>query len=444
MTGMVYNIKKGNKGITLVEIVVSMLILAIIIVPLLSAFVAAGKANHTVRSNSYARIAGESIVESVKILGVEGTALEFYKDIDEEGGDAFLMAAECSGFGENIPEGGHPSVVETDGIHAFFAQDSGQYEYRITGIRQGTGVYDAILKIQRATYLNDYQYADLSAFASDKTALINPALQNSDYDYRALQYFKQLNEKHLYAKYVEQREIIESENGKKWSQYYEALDKYNEEIEKGNEAVKPALPDTKPIPEKEPPLADEYIKSNIRKTLDITIDEKMEDGENHFIINSTMTYECDNTSRQFAAAEDTIVKKYSGYCNNQKYADIRSLLVLYSPFAGVDALNLETVNIEKNTAGEIDAYIIVQSDSDEDFSGSALNVNVTTPAIDKIKLFSQARLAVTPATITHEQKLIHNMDGSDDTLYNIDVEVYEDGGTFGKLITSIKSTFVDR
>ncbi len=431
-----------NKGITLVEIIVSMLILAIIIVPLLSSFVTAGKANLAVKNNSFARTVGESVIESVKLLGIEGTALEFYKDT--ESAETFIMAAECSGFGEIVPVGGHESVVTNNGIKKFSPQASGIYEYMITGVKQGTGTYDVKLKLDKNAYPNDYQYADLSAFASDKTALVNPALRNSDYDYKALQYFKQLHERYLYSKYVTIRDQIEAENGEKWEQYYEELDRYNEEISQGHEAVKPELPQTKPIPDREEALPDEYIKNNIKKTLDISIKEKVEGGNTIYIVDSTMTYECDNTLRQFAATNDVIVKTYSGYCSDQGYADIESLLVMYAPFSGIDTLNLETVNIKKETLRDIDVYIIVQSDRDVSASGSALNVNVDTAATGSINLYSQASLDVTPATISSERKLIHDVADSADTIYNIDVEVYEAGGTFSSLITSIKSTLVNR
>lgn len=435
--------KKDNRGITLVEIVVSMLILAIILVPLLSSFVTASKTNLAVKDNSYARAVGESVVESVKLLGVEGTALEFYKDVGDAG---FLMAPNYTDFGETVPEGGHRSVITQDGLKKFSPQASGKYEYSITGIKQGPSTYDVKLKLDHTLYPNDYQYADLSAFASGSTALINPALQNSDYDYRALRYFKQLHERYQYSKYVAVRDKIEAENGKKWEDYYEALDAYNEEIAKGNEdAVMPSRPVNQPVPARDELLTDDIIKSDISKTLDISIEEKADAyGRTEYVLNSTMTYECDNRTRQYAASDDKITKMYSGYCTGQRYADISSLLVLYSPFSGADSLNLETVNIKKITPKDMDVYIILQADSDTVFDSSALKVNVDTGLPDKIRLFSQAALDVTPATIVSEKKLISAADTADDTIYNIDVEVYEGGGTYSRLVTTINSTLINR
>lgn len=429
-----------NRGITLVEIIVSILILAIIIVPLLASFVTAGKTNLAVKDNSYARAVGESVIETVKHLGVEGTALEFYKDA---GDGTFLMASSCSGFAETVPDGGHASVMIGEGIKKFLPQDSGRYEYTITGIRQGSSTYDVKLKLDNTVYPNDYQYADLSAFTSERTALINPAVRNSDYDYKAFQYFKQMHERYQYNKYVAERDKIEAENGKKWEAYYEALDIYNEEIAKGHEAVMPTPPENNPSPVQDTLLPDEFIRKDIEKTIDISIEEKAGEDGPEYVVNSTMTYTCDNASRQYASSEDILSKTYSGYCTDQKYADISSLLVLYSPFSGLDSLNRETININKDTAGDMDIYIIVQSDSGTDMDSSSLNVNVTTGAIDKIRLYSQAALNVTPANIHHERKIIDNVAGSHDTLYNIDVEVYEGGGTFGRLITTLKSTFVN-
>lgn len=434
------NMKKDNRGMTLVEIIVCMLILMIIIVPLLSSFVTANKANLVVKDSSYARTVGESVLESVKLLGVEGTALEFYK---AEGDSEFLIAPNYTGFSETVPAGGHSSVITHDGVKEFSPQASGKYEYNITGIRQGSSAYDVKLKLDSTVYPNDYTYADLSAFASGSTALVNPTLQNSDYDYKALQYFKQMHERYQYAKYVLKRNEIESENGKKWEEYYEALDLYNEEIAKGHEAVMPSRPVNEPVPAQDPLLSDAVIRNNIRKILDISIEEKTDAYGTEYVIHSTMTYTCDNASRQYAATEDKITKTYSGYCNNQRYTDISSLLVLYSPFSGVGSLNLETVNITKTTSKDIDAYIIVQSDSDAALAGPALKVNVTG-AVGNIRLYSQAALDVTPATIEkHEHTLISDA-GPDDTIYNVDVEVYEGGGTYGRLVTTINSTLVNR
>ena len=78
MEGLKVYMKKNNKGITLIEIIVSLLVLMIIMVPLLSGFVTSIQANRTAKANAYAKNVAEGVMEGVKKLGIKKTAEQFY------------------------------------------------------------------------------------------------------------------------------------------------------------------------------------------------------------------------------------------------------------------------------------------------------------------------------------------------------------------------------
>lgn len=441
---IVGKISNDNKGVTLVEVIVSLLILSIIIVPLLSGFVTAGNANRATKEQIHAKTIGESVVESAKLLGVEGTAMEFYKNVSP--GNGFVFASDYDNYEEKISEGGHPSIVEIEGVKKFSRQHSGRYEYIIKGVKYGTSTYDVVLELDNTAYKNAenaYVYADLSAYNSETSAIINPVLSGSDYDYRAFQYFKNLHDGYTYSKYADEREKVEERNALLWEKYYDELEKYNDSLAAGMPAQKPDEPVTEPIPVRPPLLSDEYIKRNIKKTVDISINEKQGLSGKEYIVNSTITYECDNSDRQYAQNGDVITKTYSGYCNNKQYNQIESLVLIYSPFVSAEELNREYIRIKKDTSEYMDVYIVVQTSEEADYSKSKLNVKVDTSDIDKIKLFSQAQLATTPGNISCEQNLI-NYVSLGDSLYNVTAKVYRGGGTFKQCITTIDSTLVDK
>ena len=256
---------KENKGISLVEIIVSLLILMIIIVPMLSSFVTASKTNQSAKASSYAKSAAENVVEMVKLLGLEKTALEFHKSVTTD----FQLINGCSNFEEVVLPGEYPSVISG----AFVKKTSGEYEYNITGITEGTETYDIKLKLSDVQYSgsggpNEYQYADLSAFNSKTTAVINPVLSNSTYDYRVFQYFKSMHERYKYGIYSAERDRIDSINSAIMEQYYIDVDAANST---GRPA--PPLPSTLPIPTQEPYNQDDAIRNTIKKTIDISLEE---------------------------------------------------------------------------------------------------------------------------------------------------------------------------
>lgn len=132
-----------NAGLTLVEIIVTMLILVIIALPILGGFITAARANAMAKDLAYARDAAENVVE----VANSGGKLE----------DKFGLA----GWGCTVS--GNP-------------EEDDSFSYTLTGVRSGTGTYTAVLECNKTKYqdANNYVLPDMSALDSEQTVVIFP------------------------------------------------------------------------------------------------------------------------------------------------------------------------------------------------------------------------------------------------------------------------------
>ncbi len=136
---------KSNAGLTLVEIIVTMLILVIIALPILGGFIVATRANAMAKDLAYARDAAENVIEVLDGLGVSEEALET--------GDGWA----CDTLTEEQLE-------------------ANSFTYTVTGVRAGTGVYTAKVTCNKATYTdaNNYELPDMSVLDAEETVVIFP------------------------------------------------------------------------------------------------------------------------------------------------------------------------------------------------------------------------------------------------------------------------------
>ena len=68
---------KNNQGLTLVELIVSIAILAIIVLPLLTSFVQATKTNVKAKNKQYATEAAQNIMEGLQNVSLEDVVYQF-------------------------------------------------------------------------------------------------------------------------------------------------------------------------------------------------------------------------------------------------------------------------------------------------------------------------------------------------------------------------------
>ena len=127
---IVKKLNRRNEGISLVEIIVSLLILAIIFVPMLTSYVTANKANVMAKEKMYATVLGENVMEAVKLLGIEGTA----KQCSELNIGTFVLASGAVTHKElTVKEGIANSVTSKDGKLVFSsARGTEDYAFSIS------------------------------------------------------------------------------------------------------------------------------------------------------------------------------------------------------------------------------------------------------------------------------------------------------------------------
>lgn len=142
-----------NAGLTLVEIIVTMLILVVIALPILGGFIVAARANAMAKDLAYARDAAENVVEVANSAGVSAEVFNAAK--------------------WNCTPSPAPNITLAPGVTVTPVPVE---EYVVTGIRSGTGTYTAKIICNRTTYqdASDYTLPDMSTLDSDKTVVIFP------------------------------------------------------------------------------------------------------------------------------------------------------------------------------------------------------------------------------------------------------------------------------
>lgn len=188
--------KKKNEGFTLVEVIVSMLVLSITIVSVLSAFSTAAKSNTRTKKMQGAETLLENLLEYTKAYA---KGFDSEKDLDALGlyTDLFLMDS-CT-------------------VTTKFSDTNDVEVSELAGVKEG--LYGYTVRITRdrkpAAYatgsLNDHKVISFGETGS-KTVVINASVQ--DYDKDAVELFLAMNEEE-----VDQHNLAESEKAAKDPDY---------------------------------------------------------------------------------------------------------------------------------------------------------------------------------------------------------------------------------
>ena len=446
-------LNKNDQGVTLVEVVISLLIIAVIFTPLLMTFIQATKVNRRTNTNAYAQDVAENIMEQVKAMGVEGYA--------------WYIHDEYPGVENKYIEGDEftpDKAKNKDG--------SVDFSYEITGLKQGTQEYDARVRIESSVYknitgtptpttdpnadvsptpaptplgnLNDYVFADFSAFSSEKTVLVFPKTNDTLYrpevqagtptptpkiyagfDDKAVSYFMDLNEDYIETLYIADRDKVDARNA---------------EIEAWNEN-NPGLEPTPLVPL--PPRGTIRKESEIRETVERKIHikvERLKNGSNEttgYRINSWVEYTASNSKNYYGGnSAGPFSVSYKGYCTNVELADIQSVFLLYNiakPSLTGEKMT-EKIEVESDIEKPLDLYIAIQVENIDDVEAydkyPELDINETlTGTGTKINYYSQGKIKINGglgnAESKHENSLIKDMASASNRLFLITVEVYE-------------------
>lgn len=165
---------KNNKGISLIELLVAIAILAILIVPILQNFMLSTRLNSKAKLRQTTTIATDSILEGIKAVGLEKFADEVY-----EGNYSFVDASKSPAFSVVGADDYINTIVGEMPKKEFIETEDGFYNFKINNYRIGGITYDADVNI---TGLEAYKDIQVSAPDPTKDVVI---IQGSKYDKEA-------------------------------------------------------------------------------------------------------------------------------------------------------------------------------------------------------------------------------------------------------------------
>ena len=163
-----------NRGFTLTELLVSVVILSIIVFPTMQALIASTKMNNEARKKLQATVTADSVLESAKAFSIH----EYYKQCNDL--KTFVVLANMDStkkmgqyvFGSDDPNNlAYEAVIGVNGASLPFDDTANHYAFYINGIKQSKGMYDAVIVFEK----RDYQDVAVG------TTQINEAQVNSRY-----------------------------------------------------------------------------------------------------------------------------------------------------------------------------------------------------------------------------------------------------------------------
>lgn len=195
--------RKMNSGMSLIEVIVSMLVLAIIAVPLLNGFVLSSNINNKTRIRQYATALAQNVMEGIKANDISEVAVVMNEATSGSGLKIVPISAMSSythgdDYYETTSNPSNPpvnatacSVVFNGGRNVFRENAIKKYYYILKGVTEGTKKFDVKIEYDGSGYLttpsaivkqNGYEPPILSDFDMETTALINP--NGSNYQFQ--------------------------------------------------------------------------------------------------------------------------------------------------------------------------------------------------------------------------------------------------------------------
>lgn len=166
-----YRRKGNNKGLSLVELIVAVAILAIIVLPLLRSFMVSTETNMKAKKQQQAVELAQNIMEEMEVSDLQTLAKEF----DYPGTSKLLGAADMQELTDVDANGeyelakktqpGLTSSIFKDGSnYTFVGQSSKKYYFALKNIKADGRKYDALIKLDGVTdsSVNDANTKDLA------------------------------------------------------------------------------------------------------------------------------------------------------------------------------------------------------------------------------------------------------------------------------------------
>lgn len=314
-----------NKGFSLIEVIIAVIILAILIVPLMRGFVVTQKVSSRAGEIEEYETLSQTIFEGSWNYSIEDIALMFNSSSSE----SFIIPS--SQYSAYKPLGDY---YDEDGN--FIGSDTNIYQFAIDDLvvsSDNTKKYDVIVKYDASHYMGD----ESSSAARDAL----------DYNYNAFEY---------------STAAVYDEN-------YDYMFLMNEEDdEDAYEAIRVLLNDST--------ISDEELKSDVKRQITITIEDSGTDspGKKTATVTANISYyypqDAQNPSSVLTYAGGT----YTQSTDNSSYP--RNIFICYYPdyYSDYSSRNLlDYIVINNNTTQKLSLVVAMQEKTNSD--GSEMTVN---------------------------------------------------------------------
>jgi prepilin-type N-terminal cleavage/methylation domain-containing protein len=160
--------KIGSKGFTLVELLVGVLILAVIIVPLTTAFLTSQKTSNKAKEIRSQTLTATNIIEAYKATDI-GALLDAFKMAPGTGvlGSTGLVSSITA---YNSETGAYDEVTATSKE----ASDGAAYKIYLKGVSAGTKMYDAVLSLDASAAYAQTNSAEIVDYKPMDAVYIQP------------------------------------------------------------------------------------------------------------------------------------------------------------------------------------------------------------------------------------------------------------------------------
>ena len=335
------HLTSDQRGITLIEVIVSMLILAIIVVPLLSNFAISSRINQKSRTRQYATTLAQNVMEGMKTYDLAELTLQF-NGVASGGAfrlvplTSFAEALQGSGYYETdasflqryqlnadgtVPVG--MSLQKEGNQYTFLEKAEKRYYYVMNNIAEGTKRFDVQITVDANGYdmvtsgaiqYNQFKFPDVTSLDVNETAIINPSqttyqvidgnyvldpskenyvFTQMTYDDKALDYYRTEHERLRYDEYAKE--------------YAEAG------------PIKPT---------KRPTETDENLLKRISRKTIITIDN------NSLLSGAKVSCEFEYTFHQTTNEmiyDSSVIKKYNGFYTDVTFSKLHNIYLFHTP-----------------------------------------------------------------------------------------------------------------
>jgi len=408
--------KLDNRGFSLLELLVSIVILVLIMIPLMNNFFRSMKINEEAASlQDYSNVAA-NLVENMKSMDLDQTLVQYQANRLQSNPDGTFSLY-----------GGTPA--------------KGNYYFGLENIQEGASYYDALITISAKAYqyngsehngtlMNNYKMPDIVTVDSNLNGMFfstmykdtaTNALANSDdpmkttdknLDQMVLEYFTSLGEQYADEQF--------KANSAAYAEYLQKLRAY----QNGETTIVPIEPSrfVDPVYANPSYCNPDDISDWITKSADIQMDAvEVSTDVYATVINYQIAYHCSWPTGLSIDSDITYT------IENKNYATLINNVYLYylsSIFQQNDLLHPDSITITNNSGKAANFFIVKQS---SDMTNSS--ISFTRNGIDPINIYTNlADDKVDELGVDASSEVIHNeiiASTAKDRIYSITVQIYK-------------------